>query len=441
MSSNPENPSNEGGDNTFSTCSFTPEPREGAAFNLVKKGSNDVYILHGGRYNSGSFHDTWELTLSPYSWTKVSTNESSVENSFNGLIQQVKPYTTERTLLVGGLNETNESDLPTYQRDYDSNTWKKITAEDRIESFDNTPDTVDWVGLVKVRDTKNIAPDLTCAMMASWDSGSGVPFKYHHPNSYKWRSVYKKDKSKITQAYGSYMWVQWPDSSKPCRLYMLGGFDKNGNALKKFQRVDLRFDSNQPPPFPVNFELFYFTNQTVLADEISSLFSIDPNTPLFQGDPLVADGIGTIRTGCDPSSRLNVPNNTATASTCTGVFPLNTGVWDDSLGWLDRNQLETHVILPFSSIAEIRLIELYIIADTGEIKVRIPLEDFGPHPEIPQTRTNFGLAPLTVDSNNESSGFILFGGAIEGELQNDLWQVDTINPGTSNQRFLWTRLN
>jgi len=426
---------------TFFACSFNPEPREGAAFNLIKKGNSDVYILYGGRDNNGHFHDTWELSLSPLGWTKITANESNVKNTFNGFIQQVKPHTKERTLLVGGVNENNESDLPTRQRDFTSDTWNSITAEDKLETFDNTPDTVDWVGLVKIRDTKNLAPDITCAMMASWDSGSGVPFKYHHPNSWKWRTVYKRDKSKIIQAYGSYIWVEWPDSSKPCRLYMLGGFDKNGNTLKKFQRVDLRADSNQPVPFPVNNELFYFTNHTILANENSSLFTVDPSTPLFQGDPLVADGIGSIRTGCDPESRLNVPNSEVTASTCTGVFPLNTGVWDDSLGWLDRNQLETHVVLPFSSVAETRLIELYIIADTGEIKVRVPLEDFGPHPEIPQNRVNFSLAPLPVDSNNETTGFVLFGGSVDGEIQNDLWQVDTINVGTSDQRFVWTRLN
>lgn len=428
-------------ENEFSACSFTPSPREGAAFNLIKKNNEDTFILFGGKDSNENFHETWELTLDPsIAWAKVS-DELEIKNSFNGFIQQVITPGRERTLLVGGLDENNDSDHPTKLRDYTENKWIKITKEDKIESFDSTPDTVDWVGEVKVEDTKGLASDINAGLMISWQSGSANPLKYHHPNTYKWRPVYNKDRSKIIHAFGSYVWVEYATATTPTRLYVLGGYDKDGNTLKKFQRIDLRFDSNQPPPFPPNPELFYYTNHTILADENDPFFILDPDTPLFEGNPLIVDGIATLRTGNNASLRINTPNTEITTSTSTPLYPLNTGVWDDALGWVPRSDLETHVVIPFSTFAEVRLIEIYILKSTGEIKARIPLEDFDPHPELPQTRRNFSFAPLSLDNMKQTNGFLIFGGSIDDELQNDLWKIDLIDIGTNNQRFIWSRLN
>lgn len=421
----------------------TPNPREGAAFGTFKKDDgSEGYVLFGGRNSSQYFRDTWELSLDPFGWQKVSETQSEVGNIVGGFIQQYKTPDKDRIFLLGGVDEEGYSDHPTWERDRARDKWVKRSHEDKIENFDSTPDTVDWLGLAKIEDndpTINYA--LSFPLMLAWDAGNQHPLRYYHANTNKWRWASRADNSKIIQAYGSYVWLEWPEGNLPCRMYILGGYDKNGNPLKLFQTVDLDFKSDQPPPFPPSAELVYYSNHTVLADDEDSLFVIDADTPLFEGDPLVADGIASIRLANNSESRINTPIGEITSSSCIPTFPLQSGVWDDELGWLDRNQLDTHVILPFSTFAQVRLIELYIVKATGEIKVRVPLEDFGPHPELPQNRRNFSVTGVGVDSQNRCEGIALFGGSMNNVVQNDLWVIKPQDVGTQNQRFIWDRLN
>lgn len=421
----------------------TPEPREGASLGFVKKDdSSEVFLLFGGKNEDIYHRDTWELTLSPFTWTKISEDQNNVPNVVGSFLQQVKSDFKNRVLLVGGIDEQNESDNPTWERDLITDIWVKRTSEDKIESFDNTPDTVDWIGLSKIENSDLNTPySLTFATMLGFDAGSQNQLLYYHPNTNKWRYASRSDGNQLINAYGSFVWVEWADNDLPCRMYILGGYDKQGNPLKLFQSIDLSFIDDKNLPNPTTIELMFYSNHTVIADEDSSLFTIDSSTPLFEGDPLVADGIANIRLANNPASRINTPNSEVTSSSCQTIFPLQVGVWDDELGWIEREDLDTHVILPFSTFAQVRLIELYIIKATGEIKVRVPLEDFGPHPELPQSRNNFSTVGISPDSKNRVEGILVFGGSMNQVTQNDLWTVTVENIGTSNQRFVWNRLS
>jgi hypothetical protein len=419
-----------------------PEPREGASFGSIKdpSTSQETYILFGGRNSNNYFTDTWELSLSPFAWTKLSDDQTEVTNVVGGFIQQAKD--SNQILLVGGSDINGDSDNPTWQRNEGQETWIRRSAEDKIEAFDSTPDVVDWLGLVSIKDNDpTVTYNTSLPLALSWESGTFCPLRYYHANTNKWRFASGLDSSKITSAFGSYVWLEWPTTDTPCKMYILGGYDKNGLPLKLFQTVELTFVSGQPPPFPPNAEIVSFQNQTVIADSTDALFTVDSSTPIFQGNPLVADGIANIRVGNNANSRLNTPNNVATSSTSNTAFSLSCGVFDDELGYLTRDELDTHTIFLFSSFAQIRLIELYVIKSSGTVKVKVPLEDFGPHPELPSNRMDFSITPIGIDSNNRCQGLLLFGGSMDGIQQNDLWTITVDNIGTSAQRFIWTRKN
>lgn len=423
--------------------SYTPEPREGSVLGTyINDDLSETYVLFGGKSQEQVFQDTWEITfpvnLDTPVWLQTNSDQSNIPNIFNAQMQTLKINDDNRLFLTGGLDESQEGDLPTFQRNFNTQNWDKKTNEDRSGIPDQTPDVIDYVGLAKIKDTKLQGPDTSILVGLAWQNGIGQPVIYYNQTSNQWRTAVRQGNILPITCYGSYIWTELPDADNGCRMYILGGYDKDGNPQKLFQRINLRYTSNQTRP--LNAELLQYSDVTKLADENSPLFTLDMSTPLFEGDPLVADGIANIRIANQANLRINTPVNDFTKNSCTPLFPLKDGTFDDNLGWLDRDQLETHVLIPFSSFAEIRLIELYIIKATGEIKVRVPLEDFDPHPVLPQVRNNPSFTGYGIDELNRVDGLLMFGGSYQDNLYNDLWRIQPINQGTSNYRFVWNRL-
>jgi hypothetical protein len=373
---------------------------------LVNIGNNKC-LLTGGFDKKDN--PNFDLMKFDQTWTIEGVNESeNLRNAFPVYLSDLN-----KVLYIGGLNSNYQS-TSIFELDLSNNQWSLLNTT-------NAPDVIDWTGLIKVWNNNTSTIDEYVVTLGFTNEETIV--RTLDLNTLVWSDISLVGSQKITQALGSFAWVNQGTSLENCALYLLGGMSSTNNNLpvKQLQKVLFYLDSG----------VLKYTVETAASE----------NHILFKSALAFPNGLRTNRIGNVPEKRGKYNKYEVARLRCETIYPLDCGVFEiESNTFKTSNEVKTNVLLTFFINPPDGVVKPFIqVYETseGSIRFTLPKVDFD---YLYIDRTEFALAPLDIQ-NEKANKLILYGGKNEfNTFLNSVWIIEPSLDVDSSFRFIFTKL-